>query len=140
MRPKKRILLIDEDDVRRSVLAYTLHIQGFSVLRAAYAARVSTLIAFDPHLVIAQWPVDVDGLHSLVDAIRERDWQVRLMLVAESLTEAPRTVAADVTLLKSCCSGESIVLRARALCARKKGPAKAIVAVPCAELVAQRIA
>lgn len=56
MRPRKKILLIDADETRRGILAYTLDIHRYCVLQAASVAEAW---GHEPDLILGRWPLPV---------------------------------------------------------------------------------
>ncbi len=56
MRPKMWILLIDADETRRGILAYTLDIHLYCVLQAASVAEAW---GHEPDLILGRWPLPV---------------------------------------------------------------------------------
>ncbi len=127
MRPRKRILLIDSNELRQSTRRYMLTIRGFVVHAAASADEARELAAdHNPDLVIACWPMAGTDLGRLLDQIYEQRPTVRLMLVAEHLSSPPETVTVDACMLKGYCNPSELVDRAKFLCARKRGPKKPV--------------
>ena len=127
MRPRKRILLIDSNELRQSTRRYMLTIRGFAVHAAASAEEARELASdHNPDLVIACWPMAGTDLGRLLDQLHDQHPCLRSMLLAEHLTAAPKGIHADACMYKGSCSPAEIVDRAKVLCARKHGPKKAV--------------
>ncbi len=61
MRPRRKILLIDADETRRGILAYTLDIQRYHVLQVASVAEawIAKAWGHEPDLILGRWPLPV---------------------------------------------------------------------------------
>ena len=141
MRPRKRILLIDSNELRQSTRRYMLTIRGFAVHAAASAEEAHELAAdHDPDLVIACWPMAGTDLGRLLDHLYEQRPAMRSMLLAEQLSSPPENVTVDACILKGNCSPAEIVDRAKFLCARKRGPKKPVEIDRMMVLAERRIA
>jgi hypothetical protein len=119
MRPKRVILLVDEDEQRQSETRYMLRVNGFDVLsfNSADAARKCAHF-FD--LVLGYWPVADKALRLLA---RRRD--VRFVLVCPSLTREPAAVFADAILVKAACQPAFVLERIKCGVAKRRGPKSA---------------
>ncbi len=100
MRPRKKILLIDADETRRGILAYTLDVHRFEVHQCAAVSEArACLAAREVDLVLSQPTEEFETLwRSLVDT----PW---LSLVASPTTE-------------------DLLNQIKTLTARKRGPKK----------------
>lgn len=129
MRPRKRILLIDSNEVRLSVRRYLLETQGFKVSAATAADEARDLAeTTDPELIVCAWPLAGSSAGLLLNQLHEAHPFVRIMLLAETLQSVPDDVyAADAVLLKGDCTPFNVLERARLLSARKRGPRKMTV-------------
>ena len=125
MRPKKRILLIDGDEERLGLRRFLLTIWGFRVFSAAGVAEAREILAESaPDLLISCWPLPARKLNALMGRLRKLDPEARSLLLAENLDQSPLKVTADITLLRGLCSAGCVIERAKALCARRRGPKK----------------
>jgi CheY-like chemotaxis protein len=129
MRPKKRILLIDSNEARRSVRKFVLINRGFIVHAAATAeeahqAAATTKFNAKFDVVIGCWPLEDADLAAALDTLHKHHPELRSMVIAETLTERPNLLIADAVLLKGQCSQFEIHESARLLAARKRGPQK----------------
>jgi len=125
MRPKKKILLIDSNEERRSVRKFVLINRGFivqAVANAWDAAEAAKALDFD--LAIGVWPFEGADLATLLDELQRRHSQMKSMVIADRLTERPPMLIVDAVLLKGQCSQFEIYERAKLLSARKRGPRK----------------
>jgi DNA-binding response OmpR family regulator len=121
MRPKKKILLIDADENRRSVRSFVLANRGFAVYAAANAGdarRAAKIASLDVAILV--WPFD--GAGALLGELHRSYPQMPSMVIGEKLAESDPRVIADAWMLKGGCSQEEINLRAKVMCQRKRGP------------------
>lgn len=125
MRPKKKILLIDSKEARRSVRAYTLTIKGFAVCCASNVPEAQSM-AQDmlPDLAIVSWPVIKGDDGRWIEDMRRRTPQMRSMVLAEAEEQPPTDLVADAVLSNADCTMLEIFDRAKVLCIRRRGPKK----------------
>jgi len=124
MRPKKRILLIDTNEVRLSAHRYMLYIRGFAVFSAASAAEGrAACVTAAPDLVIAM--AELPELRWLFGLLHDEHPGIRQIIVAPPRGEC--TIPADSILYGP--SPSEIYDWARMLTARKRGPKKRPVSV-----------
>lgn len=135
MRPKKRILLIDPNEVRASVRTYMLTIHGYRVIRALGAAEARQLFdALLPDLVLADR--STPDLGQLLDRLHERNSSVPHLVLAEALREC--NVTCDAFLAGA--GNADLIERVRVMVARKRGPKKGIQRAAIQDEAARRIA
>lgn len=134
MRPKKRILLIDPDEFRASVLKFRLHISGYAVFITAYAAEAEQLCGeVIPDVIVAAH--DLPGLAELLPRLH-RSVFVPQMVIAPKAVESH--VACDCFLVNP--PAAELLERLKVLSQRKRGPKKGVGSVTAEDLAAQRIA
>jgi two-component system response regulator CpxR len=132
MRPKRKILLIDSNEERRSVRCYVLTNRGFAVHAAANAEEALHLAAVTrPDLAVLCWPLEKANAAALLALMHQRYPATRQMVIAEQLAEPPANIIADRVLLKGHCSQFEIYEQASILCARKRGPKRFAPASEC---------
>ncbi len=131
MRPKKTILCVDDNEQVLSVRKFLLETRGYRVLAAqtsqealeiAEGAAQGSLDLLLCDLVMPQ----MDG-NELVRRIKEIHPSLPAMLISGTVTAFDRAAAADVFLPKGASSPSEMLERIRVLCARKRGPKKAVV-------------
>ena len=122
MRPKKRILLIDADQDRRSVFNFILTTHAYAVFPASNAAEVLSAVkefALDA-AVIAWAPLESKKILLL---LRKHSPYTRTLVVAEGVALRPLDAVADMVLWGRplmCDFLEKLALVA----GRKRGPKK----------------
>ncbi len=117
MRPKKRILIIDPNELRTSILRYQLTIRGYAAFAAATAAEArEQFTACAPELVIAA--LNVDGLDGLLTDLHQRDSFCRQLVLVPKYGECK--VIVDAVMCEP--SPAELLERIKILCYRKRGP------------------
>lgn len=104
MRPRRKILLLDSNEVRRSELRFVLDTWGFSVKHENRGER---------DLAIAHWPISWAAAKKLKE-------QSPLLIIGAS-ESVPPYGGADAVLTASCPRWE-LLERIRALMVKKRGP------------------
>jgi DNA-binding NtrC family response regulator len=83
VRPKKRILLIDNDEYRTSLRSFMLSTHAYRVIPAATADDAEALFGdVFPDMVLAA--ADFPGLGKLLQRLHERDAYVAQIVIADS--------------------------------------------------------
>jgi two-component system, OmpR family, response regulator CpxR len=116
MRPKKRILLIDEDETRTSILRLVLQVWGYKVFTSASAAYARKRSFGRLDFVIARWPVKETWVGVLADA---NDCPYLILSDKDS-----KSIVTDVVLIGSDCSAANILQAVKSGTVRKRGPRK----------------
>ncbi len=144
MRPKKTILCVDDNEQVLSVRKFLLETRGYRVLSAqtsqealeiAEGAVPGSLDLLLCDLVMPQ----MDG-NELVRRIKDLHPSLPAMLISGTVNAFDRAASADVFLPKGACSPSEMLERIRVLCARKRGPKKAVVSQPSVDEVARAAA
>ena len=114
MRPKKRILIIDKDDIRRGVLAYGLRVHGYCVQQAT---KIIQAEGYATDLILGYWPLPEK---QFVELWRKSDVPCVIVLrPTESCpAELPRIVSPTM---------EDLLNQIIILTRRKRGPKKGFV-------------
>jgi hypothetical protein len=121
MRPKKRILLLDQDETRAGVMAYMLAIHNYFVIRATSVEHVVELFSGTaPDLVLAQ--LSFPTLGPLLEELNRQDAFVRQVVIAKGKQQCD--VVCDAFLIDP----PTLVLleHVRIAIGRKKGPRAAV--------------
>jgi CheY-like chemotaxis protein len=130
MRPKKTILCVDDNDQVLSVRKFLLETRGYRVLTAltaqeametAEGALPGTIDLLLCDLVMPQ----MDG-NELIRRIKQMHPALPALLISGTVASFDRAAAADVFLPKGACSPSEMLERIRILCARKRGPKRAV--------------
>jgi DNA-binding response OmpR family regulator len=140
MRPKKRVLLIDDDELRISVQRCVLETHGYLVYVASDAKSVSQVhlvaeVGID--LILCQAEIRFYEMSGLIRMLKRRIADVPVVLVSALRNDDPDTMA-DVFLPAKSTQRE-LVERIRVLLARKRGPKKpchSVVGLPSSEATA----
>lgn len=117
MRPKKRVLCIDNNEDRLGQMRYRLFVRNYMAISATTADEAREASAnFAPDLVLAS--STFPSLQPLLDELRESLPAISHLVVSSS-PGAPEIVA-DATLHNP--SSELLIEHIHTLCARKRGP------------------
>jgi two-component system, OmpR family, response regulator CpxR len=131
MRPKKTILCVDDNEQVLSVRKFLLETRGYRVLavqtsqEALEIAESAVPGTIDLLLCDLVMPL-MDG-NELVRRIKDLHPSLPAMLISGTVNAFERAASADVFLPKGACSPSEMLERIRVLCARKRGPKKAVV-------------
>lgn len=109
MRPKKRILLIDNDAERRGVMAFVLRCWGYKVL-----ANAPGMV----ELALVRYPISVAQCARL-----KKKHKCPLLAVAPVSKSAPYGAIAEGRIYAQQSMAE-LLEKVKLLCARKRGPKK----------------
>jgi hypothetical protein len=116
LRPKRKILLIDSNEIKASVTAFTLETNGYAVLRAASIEEAQA--AGIPDAVLAYSPIDAAAAAKVAYASL-----VQLIFVFPTEEGRPKECRGlGYRLLKP--SGEELLNALIIACIRKRGPRK----------------
>lgn len=123
MRPKKKILLCDPDENRRSIMRFVLRVWGYKVRAVATAGGVErSARRFTIDLFIFQMPLPEKWL---AGAVNEARWQqpfAKTVFVSDKLKTFPEGIAVDCVLLGADCNQMQIRESVMMLCVCKRGP------------------
>jgi DNA-binding response OmpR family regulator len=117
VRPKKRILYVDLDELRASRLRYTLMIQGYNVFSAETAAEAS-------YLLQQASPIDamlIQGNFNNLAALLF-DLHAQAPFVPQTVVAAKEQTGIIADLILRQPTVEEMLERLRFACARKRGP------------------
>jgi CheY-like chemotaxis protein len=146
MWPKKRILLIDTNEERQSIMRMVLKTWGYAVEIAADAESAVVQQLEKPfELVIGRWPLrGIAAIEMLQQLKQAHPYGRNLVLSAKNEPPAAVRAEVDMTLILSqyTPAEQNNVLRqhCKNLCAIKRGPRKKLPSkIPPATLTTQRI-
>lgn len=117
MRPKKRILLIDGDECRQSLVSFRLSTWGYAVFSAASAAEGRALFeSCVPCVIIAA--SDLPELAWLLKTLYDRNPRIPQMVLVSTKGEC--NAIADMVLYNP--TPENFLERVKVISARRRGP------------------
>ncbi len=128
MRPRKTILMVEDNEQQLSVRKFLLETRGYRVLAASSAAAAleyleaalpGSLDLLMSDLILPQ----MDG-NELVRRAKQLHPMLPTLLVSGTVSTFDRAAAADAFLPKGACSPAEMLDRIRILVARKRGPKK----------------
>ena len=135
-RPKKRILIVAENDVRASVLRMVLETRGYATAVAQSADEAWKMLAPRGYeLLLCDWPLA--GIDRVMEAAHIVDVDLPRMVLARGLKERPDTLQAEAVICGNAPMIE-ILERMRTLMARKRGPRKGYRMMPASVRIADR--
>ena len=129
MRPKKKVLLIAQDEVALSVLRFVLCAHGFAVKAATSEVdALKTARIWQPDVVIGIWPENRElKLAALLVKLGKAAPNVSTLVLAGQVEHpelADPKLLADAMLGKGQCAMEQVIERTKILAKRKHGPRK----------------
>ena len=140
MRPRKKILLVDNNEQVLSVRKFMLETRGYRVITATTSAgaleQVEAALPGSIDLLLADIILPgMDG-NELVRRAKQMQPALPALLVSAAVSNFDRASAADAFLPKGACSTAEMLDRIRVLVARKRGPKKQVQPVPLAVAMA----
>jgi hypothetical protein len=134
MRPKKRILLLSNDECRAGILAFNLVIHSYIVDRALLPSEAFALSLNHYDLVIFDLPFE--GAISVANWLNSIPWHIPTVGIAPKPSELHSELLLDACVARSISSAE-LLDRILVMAARKRGPRPHRKPVVNAELVMQ---
>jgi two-component system response regulator CpxR len=137
MRPKKTILLVDDNEQLLSVRTFMLETRGYKVLSCQTSREALEIVqqsipgSLDLLLTDLLMP-SMDG-NELVRRAKHMQPGLPAMIVSGTVLSYDRAIAADAFLPKGACSAAEMLEKIRVLVARKRGPKKAVAPAPAYE-------
>jgi two-component system, OmpR family, response regulator CpxR len=131
MRPKKTILCVDDNEQTLSVRKFLLETRGYRVHTAINGHDAIALFSTTQiDLVLTDLGLpQMDG-NALIGHLKEISPDIPMILTSETVRAGERSHRADAFLAKGCCSPVDLIERIRVMSARKRGPRKAVQALP----------
>ena len=127
MRPKKKILCVDDNEQALSVRKFVLETKGYRVFPATNAQEAIEIFERegDIDLVVSDLVMPKCNGNELVRRIKEISPWVPAILLSGSVKIYDQNSRADAFLPKGSSSAQDLLERARVLLVRKRGPRKA---------------
>jgi len=137
MRPRKTILVVEDNEQVLSVRKFLLETRGYRVLPMTSASEaleylkdslpgsIDLLLA---DLILPQ----MDG-NELIRRAKQVQPALPALLISGTVSNFDRAAAADAFLPKGACTPAELLDRIRILVARKRGPKKQVVTMPSPE-------
>ena len=135
MRPKKVILLVNDNEQERSVLKFMLETNGYRVLTAHNGPLAIELFSeTSVDLVMADHNLPQLNGCQLIERLKDIASHVPMLLVGDLQRISGQMHMADAVLAKKACSPLELLERIKIMSARKRGPRKGTVRQVPAEL------
>jgi CheY-like chemotaxis protein len=138
MRPRKTILVVEDNEQQLSIRKFLLETRGYRVLGMSSAAEAleylqdATPGSVDLLLSDLLMP-GMDG-NELIRRAKQLMPGLPALLVSGTVTSFDRAAAADAFLPKGGCAPAEVLERIRILVARKRGPKKQVQSVGVSEV------
>jgi CheY-like chemotaxis protein len=137
MRPRKTILVVDDNEQMLSVRKFMLETRGYRVVAVGNAAEalefLESAMPGSVDLLLADLVMpQMDG-NDLIRKAKQMLPGLPGLLVSGTVTAFDRASAADAFLPKGACSPAEMLDRIRILVARKRGPKKQVQSVGVAQ-------
>jgi two-component system, OmpR family, response regulator CpxR len=126
MRPKKVILLVDDNEQELSVLKFMLSTNGYRVLAATSGQEAISLFSesLQIDLVLADVAMPQMSGRQLVERLKRIASHVPMILLGDAQAMGGEIHVADAMLAKKNCSSQELLERVKVMSARKRGPRK----------------
>lgn len=127
MRPKKVILLVDDNEQDLSVLRFMLETNGYRVVSATNGKEaISVFGEHQVDLVLADYAMPQMNGIQLLDRLKQASPHVPTILMGEAQKMGSDLHAADAVLARKNCSRQELLERIKVMSARKRGPRKRV--------------
>jgi CheY-like chemotaxis protein len=126
MRPKKSILLVNDNEQELSVLSFMLTTNGYKVLPATSGQEAILLFSHaQVDLVLADFAMpQMNGSQLVTQLKKMAPHQVPMVLLGDLAAMAGQMHSADALLAKTHCSNQDLLDRIKIMSRRKRGPRK----------------
>jgi CheY-like chemotaxis protein len=125
MRPKKKILCVDDNEQALSVRKFLLETRGYRVLTASSSEQALEIFREGGiDLVLSDLIMPYMDGNELIRRMKEISPEVPALLISGSVKAFDRANRADAFLPKGACSPVEMLERIRIMVARKRGPKK----------------
>lgn len=125
MRPKKVILVVDDNEQDLSVLTFMLATNGYRVLSSCTGQdAIGAFAENQVDLVLADYAMPQMNGNQLVSRLKQMAPHVPMILLGDPQKTAGEIHAADALLAKKGCSSQELLERIKVMSARKRGPRK----------------
>ena len=123
MRPKKVILLVDDNEQELSVLKFMLETNGYRVIEATSGKEaIGWFSEVRPDLVLADYAMPQMNGTQLVNRLKQIASYVPMILLCDPQKIAGQIHSADALMSKKQCSPSDLLERIKVMSARKRGP------------------
>lgn len=125
MRPKKVILVVDDNEQDLSVLKFMLETNGYRVVSGSTGQEaISVFAEIQVDLVLADYAMPQMNGNQLVSRLKQMAPHVPMILLGDPQKTAGEIHAADALLGKKTCTSQELLERIKVMSARKRGPRK----------------
>lgn len=125
MRPKKVILLVDDNEQELSVTSFMLTTNGYRVLAATSGQEAINLFSRSQvDLVLADFAMPQMNGSQLVNRLKQIAGHIPMILLGDPQAMNGQIHVADAMLAKKQCSPQELLERVKVMSARKRGPRK----------------
>ena len=136
MRPKKKVLLIDSEEDRLSILSFTLKVRGYAVRGVSDPAiAIDEVVNWDPELAIVVKPGSSFDLRKFFAEFAKVSPEMSTLLLSDNTLQSYASAT-----LPSTVSPATLLERVRMLVARKRGPRKILVGTVRPEIALEKTA
>lgn len=132
MRPKKKVLCVDDNEQALSVRKFVLETRGYRVYAAQSAEEALEIFEREGNidLVVSDLVMPRCNGNELIRRLKETAPWVPAILLSGSVRAHDQNSHADAFLPKGSCTAQELLERVRILLVRKRGPRKAGMAYP----------
>jgi CheY-like chemotaxis protein len=126
MRPKKVLLVVDDNEQQLSVTKFMLETKGYRVLGAASGQEAIAIFSatYQVDLVMADATMPQMSGAQLVERLKRMKPYVPMMLLGDGVAATGEVYAADAMIARKNCSTQELLERIKVMSARKRGPRK----------------
>lgn len=127
MRPKKVLLLVDDEEGVLALRKFSFMIWGYNVYWAETAEEAARcLVDYQVDVLLVSWDAkNIDG-NAFVEAVKLTNPHLPTILVSNKILPGARPHSADAFLGEGCCSPTDLRQRVKVMAMRKRGPRKVI--------------
>lgn len=139
MRPPVKIIVVDTNELRLSLLRLALRVRNFAILDTSSAAEAAAFARdLAPAVLIVHWPTAGINVPEMLAAVRLADPDVRTLVLQAGRMPVPDSVFATCVMHRRFAVAD-IFDQLRVLCARKRGPRKDAMRKPVATVAAANL-
>jgi CheY-like chemotaxis protein len=128
MRPKKTVLVVDEDEKELSLRRFLLETRGYCVVSATSGREalglIQTMLPGTLDLLLCDLMVPDMEANEIVRRAKKLYPDLRTMITSRTVQSSDRALLAEVFLPKAANLPAEVLERVRTLVARKRGPKK----------------
>lgn len=126
MRPRKVILLVNDNEQEQSVFTYMLEVNGYRVVKASSGEEALAIFPQLPlvDLVVADYAMPVMNGAQLVNQLKQLASHVPMILLGDPQSMGGQIHLADALLAKKHVPPSELLERIKIMSARKRGPRK----------------